>query len=1196
MKFKTKISLIAMCLCMLCIACVFSVAFMLTAIADSASDLAAARASENENLLARTSTAAGGDYRSGYNDSIVYAEGKITVTRPDGTDARVGTLLTNSALAKDEVLVNGEIAATSDLSAYYAADMTFSGYDNEWSTYGLTVARTFNGDGTTYHAITLEQGRGYIHYYTYTDSPVNESDNVPSLTVISAAQQADTAVKMEIVKTGNDFAVYVNGEHCVTQTIPNASPAFGTMMFDTSVVYENMVFKYLGENVDVDAAITVPEKLQAAREAQGTFATGLGETTMTSNLRSAETAVTYSNGAIVSDIPCTGDWANSANMLTDGYLSQTTVKNAAGENVATSALGALVSANVTYTGNVLEYRKIGVLFGQKAEGDATRYYALVYEPGRGYALIYSFLREADGSVSNEREPAVYWASNLGFAADKSLKFEIIVENTGISAYINNIEVANGISAAGEAAESVDLTGITPVVGAMFREIKGTVSNMTLKYLQHVTFEIPVEPIDAELESARANGTLLTDEDLKMSGNIRRSDIAMITYENGVGNAVKYADGRDVRMFNNANLRQNEAYVNDELVSTATLSVYYKAELTYKDRDSEYGNFGILIGRNAVNGNTRYYTLMLEPLRGFMFIYWFDVAANGATVSEGNFDVIVDQGSSIGIEANEKGTLEVIKNGNELNVYWNGKTVVKDFTNAGFENVIPLFGLSSYAVGGTYENLAMKVLTENYETYIPDTRPAYTTANRLENVTEIEDATAGENGFTFANGSEYCPMVEGEREYVYIQNEGVYTRVDGSELTAYVQATLTFGAFASPQQNWYGAGIVFRGQGENRYAVRFMGSTAVLMHYGTEMTSVGIDEIEEGSEILVQILSAPDSVTVWVNGTAIFEDMQLENAYKCTFGVWSVYNALTVSDLSMQYSVEVYDENPNASDDATLAYIHLDGALLEGFAAEKTEYTFELAKGSQVPVASQFKVATNHPYASAAIEKQGDVIVITIMAEDGTEKIYKITYLLERNTDSTLKSLTVDGEEIALTAGVIEYAHTMGAHKHMPVAGAVEAVTNDALASAEVTVEGSTITITVTAEDGSTTVYTVNITLNLSSNTNLSSISVKGEKLADFAADKFEYTYEYTDTVSEADIEFTCEDEYASASYELVGGKATITVTAEDGSTATYTITLTERTASSGTGGCSSSMVLGGSCIGIAACGMAAVLLKKKKEN
>lgn len=1182
MKLKAKIILAVTCLCALCTACAVSIASV-TAFADSASALATARASKNENLVARTTTALGGDYRSGYNDNVSYANGKITVTHPDGTDARVGSLLTNSALAKDEILVNDNIVDTSALSVYYSADMTFGNYENQYSTYGLTVAKTVSGDGITYHALTLEQGRGFIHYYTYTTSPIGEADAAPyTATGISAAMQTGVAVKMEVVKSGNDFAIYINGDYYVTQTIQKATPVFGTMMFDTDVVYENMVFKYLDENVDVDTSISIPKKLKDTREAEGTVVTGVGESTTTGNLRSPDTLVTYSNGAIVSDIACSGDWTNSANMLTDEYLSQYTVKNEKGESVATSTLGALVSANVTYTGNVLDYRKIGVLFGSKADGATTRFYSLVYEPGRGYVFVYSFVREASGNVNSESEPAVYTATNLGFAADNSLKFEIIVENSGINAYINNVEVANSVSSV----DGLDLTNITPVVGAMFREIKGTVSGMTVKYLQPVTFMVT---IDDDLKNARENGTVLTDSTLKIGSNIRASH-AMITYENGIGNAVKDGDGRDVKMFNNVNLRQSEAYVNDKLVSTATLSVYYKADLTYKDKGNEYGSFGILIGKNAVGGNIRYYTLAIEPLRGFVFIYWFDVAPNGAAVAEGNINVVVDK--NIGIEANKKGTIEVIKNGNELSIYWSDKVVIENFTTAEFENVIPLFGLSSFSVSGSYENLEMKVLTENYKTYIVDTRPTYTTANRLELVSEIENATASESGFTFANDNEYYSMVESEREYVYVQDNGAYTRVDDSELTAYVQAKLTFGAFVSPQQGWYGAGINFRGQYENRYAIRFFGSTAVLMHYGTEIVSVGIDEIEEGTELLVQILSTPDSVSVWVNGTAIFEDVKLDNKYKCTFGVWSVYNAVTVSDMSMQYSVEVYDENPNASNDATLKYINLDGGLLEGFNAEKTEYTFTIEKGSSVPVASQFKVETNHIYASATVEKQGDVIVIEVTAEDQTRKVYKITYLLERNTDSTLKSLTVDGEKIALAAGVKEYSHTMGVHKQMPTTDSVVAIANDESASASIVIDGSTIKVTVTAEDGSVTVYTVNISLNLSSNTKLFSISIKGEALQDFAADKFAYTYEYTEVVIEEDVEFVCEDEYANAFFVLADGVATITVTAEDGSTAIYTVTFAEKTTESS---CQSSLSVGSAMVALLGVAAVVITLKKKED-
>jgi hypothetical protein len=162
---------------------------------------------------------------------------------------------------------------------------------------------------------------------------------------------------------------------------------------------------------------------------------------------------------------------------------------------------------------------------------------------------------------------------------------------------------------------------------------------------------------------------------------------------------------------------------------------------------------------------------------------------------------------------------------------------------------------------------------------------------------------------------------------------------------------------------------------------------------------------------------------------------------------------------------------------------------------------------------------------------------------------------------------------------------------MPTAEAVVAVANDELASASVAIEGSAIKVTVTAENGSITVYTVNVSLNLSSNTKLSSISVKGETIKDFAADKFAYTYEYTAAITEEDIEFVCEDEYASASFVLADGVATITVTAEDGSTATYTVTFAEKTAAKF--GCQSSLGVG--CAMFALLGVVALCLRKKED-
>lgn len=1185
MKIKAKFCMLTV----VCLMCVFSAAFALTAFAQSDYSLAAARESANENLVGRENTVIGNDYRSGYNDAASYNSGIITVTRPEGTDARVGFLLSNDAIGKTEVLKGGEIVSAASLSAYYSVEMIYGDYENQYGTYGLTVAKTVRGDSVTYHSYTLEQARGFVHYYTFTTNPVNESDDVPEVVSYDAVKVKGDTIKFEIIKEANNFGIYINGDYCFTRTIANATPIFGTMMFDTDVTYKNMTFKYLDENVDVDTVVSIPEKLKGARDKSGTFATGMGETSMTGNLRSPDTHVSFTDGTIVSDIECAGDWTNSANLLTDEYLDQATVKNAAGEQIPTSSTGALVTADVKYSAPALEYRKTGVLFGKRAEGDATRYFALVYEPGRGFVFVYSFVREAGGGVNAETEPAVYTATNLGFPAEKTLTFEIIVEAGGVSAYINNIEVAKNVASA----EGLDLTDITPVVGAMFREMKGSVSNISLKYLEKVEFIFPVPP---KLAAAQKGGVSVTEgKTLTMTGNLRDGGFNMITFENGEGNAVKDDNGRDVRMFGNKELRQEEAYINENIVATSELSVYYKANLTYKDRNNQYGSFGILIGRNKANNFTRYYSVVLEPFRGYVFLYWFDVKADGGAVAEGNINVMVSEDT--GIKKDIEGKLEVIKEGNALSVYWNGKTVIENFTDDGFENVTPVFGLNTFDVSASYKNLEMKFLTADYSFYLPDTRPSLTTVNVLAGIDAVENGTATENGFVYPNDNEFSSMIANVRDYVYVY-DGTYKRVDDATLNSYVQVKLKFGEFASPAQNWYGAGVIFRGTYEKGYAIRLLGNRALLMKNGEEVASTGIAAIEQGTEALVQVYSASDSFSAWINGEQIFEDYSLDTAMKCSLGIRVVYNAVEISDISMQYSVEVYDSNPNASGDDSLEYIKFDGELLEGFEPTKTEYSFNLGRGESMPETSQFKAKAAHEYASVEIRAEGNKIIVTVTAENSSVKTYVIEYIAERNSDSSLKALSIAGTTIALTESKINYEFTMPAHMRYPSSTEIIATPNDEYASAMVKVENGEAKITVTAENGTVTVYTVTIFLDLSSDAALSSVTVKGEAIKDFKPGIYAYNVKVAEAVTEEDIEFVCADEYANATMAFENGKAVITVTAEDGTTAVYAVTFEigggESSKDETSSGCFGSVSVSGLVFALTA--LAVVVLFKKKQN
>lgn len=1201
MNGKTKLGILVI----LCIMCLFSMVFGFTAFADGeasteAAMLTNARVSTNENLLDRTGTIMGNDYRSGYNTAGSYNSGVITVTHPENTDARVGFLLNNTALDKTIVLKGSEVVQTSSLSVYYSAELTFGSYENTYSTYGLTVAKTVNGDNTTYHTYTFEQGRGYVHYYKYDTNPANETDGVPyDKATYDAVKTNETVVKFEIIKVADIFYLYINGNYCFSHTIENASPVFGTMMFDTDVTYRNIVFKYLDENVDVDSEAVIPTKLASARTFEGTYATGKADvTSMSDNLRSSNTLVEYKNSSIVSTITCDDSWTSSANALTDGYLDASVKKD--GEEVATSALGTLITASVNFTKSQYNYKKIGVLFGKKAEDDNTRYYSVVYEPQRGFVFIYTFLRTSAGGVSSENELPIYTSSNFNLAEGKNHTFDIIVENSGINVYINNKVIVENYASVTDNGTTVQLTGVTPVVGAMFREMQGTVSNMSLKYLASVEF---VLPLPTNLENARNNGTNITSNlTLVSTSNLRDSGRNMISFSNNEGTATKEKDGRDVRMFNNKELRQSQAYVGTDdsktLVDTSTLSVYYSANLTYKDIDNEYGYFGLLIGKNTVDNNTRYYSLTIEPNRGFVFIYYFDINTNDAVVSEGNINVVTNK--NIGVDKNVEKRLEIIRSGDTLSVYYNNKTVIENFTDDGFKNVTPIFGLKTFGVSGTYKNLEMKVLTENYEFYLPDTRPQWTTNNVITNITDVNcvkengetTITAIDGKLVYPNDAEYDSYIEDIKDYVYIVEDDIFKRINDSTLESYVQAKLKFGEFGADKQSWYGAGITFRGTYAKGYAIRFLGSNALLMKDGAEIANVGIvSAIETNTELTVQIYSTPTMFNLWVNGEQIFEDYKVDLAnYKCSLGIHAVYNAVEVSNVSMQYSVNIYDKNPNASSVNTLKSIKLDNELLEGFDASKTEYSFTLNRGDDAPVVSQFKAETTHEYASAKIDANGDDIVITITAENGDVKVYTIHYIAQRNSDSTLKSLKIGDSEIKLAAGTTEYSFTMPAHKSYPEVKDIVAEKNDEYANTPVvTIGGDKVKISVTAEDGSKTEYVVHIALNLSSNATLSSITVKG-KAIEIKADTFEYSISMAETVSEEDIEFACADGYANAQVEIEDKKATITVTAENGATKTYIVNFTEGKVKKGCSGTADF----GSLIFVFASILAVVLLKKKE--
>ena len=212
--------------------------------------------------------------------------------------------------------------------------------------------------------------------------------------------------------------------------------------------------------------------------------------------------------------------------------------------------------------------------------------------------------------------------------------------------------------------------------------------------------------------------------------------------------------------------------------------------------------------------------------------------------------------------------------------------------------------------------------------------------------------------------------------------------------------------------------------------------------------------------------------------------------------------------------------------------------------------------------------------------------IKVTAEDGTTKTYTIKIKKasknEKSSDATLKSLDVSGYTLSPIFNKNVTTYSMKVTNNI-TALKVSALPTDDKATVQITgnsgwKEGvNTITIKVTAEDGTTNTYTVNVTRESSkkeetksSNNYLSNLVISSSHKINNTFDKNITNYEVTVPFEVENLKMNLTLEDSKAKYEIEGADnlktdginvVTIKVTAEDGSIRTYTLNVTR---SSGT--------------------------------
>ena len=259
--------------------------------------------------------------------------------------------------------------------------------------------------------------------------------------------------------------------------------------------------------------------------------------------------------------------------------------------------------------------------------------------------------------------------------------------------------------------------------------------------------------------------------------------------------------------------------------------------------------------------------------------------------------------------------------------------------------------------------------------------------------------------------------------------------------------------------------------------------------------------------------------------------------------------------------------PVISSDATLSALTYNGTAVPNFSPSVTDYEVELPSGTASTAVPTVVATVNESHASASVTPATSLpgtTSVLVTAEDGSTKTYTITFTIASAAPKVLTATwtnikgtaTVDNVNLTVTGQVV---NGTGLTAITPT------FTGNNIASwtptAAQNFSNGAVAYTFSSSTGETTIYNVSITEApaLSSDATLSSLSVSGQTI-NFSPSGTSYTVALpATTTTPPTVSYTVNHSQARATMTAatsVPGQTVITVTAEDGTTNTYTISFT----------------------------------------
>lgn len=344
--------------------------------------------------------------------------------------------------------------------------------------------------------------------------------------------------------------------------------------------------------------------------------------------------------------------------------------------------------------------------------------------------------------------------------------------------------------------------------------------------------------------------------------------------------------------------------------------------------------------------------------------------------------------------------------------------------------------------------------------------------------------------------------------------------------------------------------------------------------GLEISNIAVSSIWQGQ-------TNGNLIGVYT-GAAFQQDVTI-----ATFDVKAKTNATGNQTITLK-EINIVDESFNdvlpsnvtqnlsiLSSNANLASLSVSsGTLSPSFNASTTSYNVTTTASSiTINATSESSEASISGTGTKTLNYGANTFSVVVTSGSGTKKTYTITVTRTdtRSNDSKLKLLSLSSGTINFSSSTLNYNVTVpGSVNNVKVV----AQANDSKAKVTYSPKDnidlsigktSTITITVTAENGTKSVYKVNITRrdDRSSNNELKTLSVSNTNIS-FKNNTLSYTAYVEKDISSVTISATQQDNKATISgtgtKTLKEGSNTfyLTVTAENGAVKTYTITIIKK--------------------------------------